>query len=144
MPFPQFDRSQVKMEPLSARENKKHIEHDHVAPDRSPRPMGDDAIKIMTELAARVRTARLAGRPVMITFGAHSIKNGLGPVFLQLIRNGWVTHLATNGAGIIHDWEFAYQGQSCENVEAMVQSGRFGNWQETGFLINLALEYRRL
>jgi hypothetical protein len=47
--------------------------------------------------------------------------------------------LATNGAGIIHDWEFAFQGMSCEDVEVMVQEGRFGNWQETGFYINLAL-----
>ena len=75
----------------------------------------------------------------MITFGAHSIKNGLAPVFLQLVRDGWVTHLATNGAGIIHDWEFAFQGKSCENVELMVRDGKFGNWEETGFYINLAL-----
>ena len=53
----------------------------------------------------------------MVTFGAHSIKNGLAPVFLQLVEDGWVTHLATNGAGIIHDWEFAFQGKSCEDVE---------------------------
>ncbi|MEP0844600.1 MAG: hypothetical protein HRF43_18020 [Phycisphaerae bacterium] len=75
----------------------------------------------------------------MMTFGAHAIKNGLGPVFIRLIEDGWVTHLATNGAGIIHDWEFAFQGASCEDVEKMVREGRFGNWQETGFYINLAL-----
>ena len=75
----------------------------------------------------------------MIVFGAHAIENGLGPVFLQLVHDGWVTHLATNGAGIIHDWEFAFQGMSCENVEVMVREGRFGNWEETGFFINLAL-----
>ncbi len=139
MPYQQFDRFQVKMEPLSARENKKDIECDHVPPSAQPQPLTNEAREIVTEVAARVRTARLAGRPVMVTFGAHSIKNGLGPVFLHLARGGWVTHLATNGAGIIHDWEFAYQGKSCENVEEMVRSGKFGNWQETGFLINLAL-----
>ncbi len=139
MPYQQFDRFKVKMEPLSARENKKDIERDHVSPSAQPRPMTDEAMKIIAEVAARVRTARLAGRPVMVTFGAHAIKNGLGPVFLQLLRGRWVTHLATNGAGIIHDWEFAYQGKSCENVEEMVRGGKFGNWQETGFLINLAI-----
>jgi hypothetical protein len=75
----------------------------------------------------------------MVTFGAHAIKNGLGPVLLQLLQHGWITHLATNGAGIIHDWEFAFQGKSCEHVGPMVTEGRFGNWQETGFYINLAL-----
>ena len=139
MPYQQFDRSQVKMSPLASRENRKDIAQDHVSPDAEPRPISDAARQIISETAARVRTARLAGRPVMVTFGAHAIKNGLGPVFERLVTGGWVSHLATNGAGIIHDWEFAYQGKSCEDVEEMVRAGKFGNWQETGFLINLAI-----
>lgn len=139
MPFRQFDRFAVKMQPLSARQNKKFIEQDHVDPKTPPNPLPANAQKAIDELADRIRRAHRDGCPVMLTFGAHSIKNGLGPVLLQLIRNGWVTHLATNGAGIIHDWEFAFQGKSCEDVEEMVREGRFGNWQETGFYINLAL-----
>ncbi len=46
----------------------------------------------------------------MLTYGAHLIKNGLGPLVIRLLEEGWVTHLATNGAGSIHDWEFAYSG----------------------------------
>ena len=139
MPYQEFDRSRVKMEPLSARTNKKRIEQDHVAPDAPPRELSQQSLAVAIEAAERVRTARERGGPVMFTFGAHAIKNGLGPVFIELIEKGWATHLATNGAGIIHDWEFAFQGQSCEHVEPMVRSGRFGNWQETGFYINLAL-----
>jgi hypothetical protein len=75
----------------------------------------------------------------MLAFGAHAIKNGLGPILAQLVADGWLTHLATNGAAIIHDWEFAYFGQSCEHVGPMVDEGRFGHWQETGFFLNLAL-----
>ena len=75
----------------------------------------------------------------MLTFGAHSIKNGLAKVFISLMENGWITHLATNGAGIIHDWEFAYQGMSSEDVRANVEKGQFGIWDETGFYINLAI-----
>jgi hypothetical protein len=55
------------------------------------------------------------------------------------MEQGWLTHLATNGAGIIHDWEFAYLGQSSEDVQANVARGEFGIWQETGFYINLAI-----
>ena len=139
MPFPQFDRFAVRMEPLAARENKKSIERDHVAPAAEPRELGEAVRALIDESVARVQSARRADRPVMIAFGAHAIKNGLAPVFLQLIERGWVTHLATNGAGIIHDWEFAFQGQSCEHVGPMVKEGRFGNWEETGFYINLAL-----
>ncbi|MFO7903975.1 MAG: hypothetical protein ACQESR_29935 [Planctomycetota bacterium] len=139
MPYKQFDRFQVKMEALSARENKKDIEQDHVPVNARPNGLSSEARKTMADVSARVRTARLNQRPVMITFGAHAIKNGLGPVFQALLARGWVTHLATNGAGIIHDWEFAFQGKSCEDVKAMVALGKFGNWRETGFLINLAL-----
>lgn len=139
MPYPQFDRARVKMNPLATRENRKDIEKDHVPATAEPGALSESARTLIAEAAARVRTARLAGRPVIMTFGAHAIKNGLGPVFQRLIDGGWVTHLATNGAGIIHDWEFAFQGKSCEHVEEMVRAGKFGNWQETGFLINLAL-----
>lgn len=139
MPYKQFDRFRLQMESLAARDNKKNIEHDHVPVGAEPEKLSDAAKKTIAELAARARTARLARRPVIIAFGAHAIKNGLGPVLQGLIEGGWVTHLATNGAGIIHDWEFAFQGKSCEDVREMVKAGRFGNWQETGFLINLAI-----
>jgi hypothetical protein len=139
MPHPQFDRFSVRMEPLAARENKKEIEKDHVPPDRPPGALTASARETIAEAAERIRKARKEQRPVMLAFGAHAIKNGLGPVFARLVEGGWVTHLATNGAGIIHDWEFAFQGKSCEDVEKMVSEGRFGNWQETGFYINLAL-----
>jgi hypothetical protein len=55
------------------------------------------------------------------------------------MEEGWLTHLATNGAGIIHDWEFAFQGASSEDVRANVAEGKFGIWEETGFNINFAL-----
>ena len=139
MPLAQLDRFAVRMEPLRARENKKSIDVDHVSPDASPSELSDEGQRVLEETVGRIRAARAASRPVVATFGAHAIKNGLGPVFLRLIERGWITHLATNGAGVIHDWEFAYQGQSCEHVGPMVSEGRFGNWQDTGFNINLAL-----
>ncbi len=74
----------------------------------------------------------------MFTYGAHCIKNGAGPLLNALIDAGFATHLATQGAGIIHDWEFAYQGQSSESVRANAPAGRFGSWDETGRWLNLA------
>jgi hypothetical protein len=75
----------------------------------------------------------------MLTFGAHTIKNGMAPTLIALMNEGWLTHLSTNGAGIIHDWEFAFQGKSSEDVRENVALGQFGIWDETGFYINLAL-----
>ena len=63
----------------------------------------------------------------------------MAPTLIALMEEGWVTHLATNGAGIIHDWEFAFQGKSSEDVRENVKQGQFGIWDETGFYINLAL-----
>jgi hypothetical protein len=55
------------------------------------------------------------------------------------MAGGWVTHLATNGAGIIHDWELAFFGRTEESVRKNVASGTFGTWEETGRNIQLAL-----
>ncbi len=57
---------------------------------------------------------------------------------MPLIDAGLVTHLATQGAGIIHDWEFAFQGRSCESVRDNAADGTFGCWDETGRWLNLA------
>ncbi len=134
-----LDRMQLRMLPLSERSNKKDIARDHVTPEQAPRPLNDRGRGFMPELLERIRAARRHGRPVMLAFGAHTIKNGLGPVLIALMEQGWVTHLATNGAGVIHDWEFAFQGRTSEDVRANVARGMFGNWQETGFYLNLAI-----
>jgi len=139
MPYPQFDRSSVAMQLLAARDNKFDFQEKIVLPDREPTPLPSSSQDAIATLAQRICQARNADKPVMGVFGAHAIKNGLGPVFVKLIEDGWLTHLATNGAGIIHDWEFSYQGKSCEDVQLMVDQGQFGNWEETGFFINLAL-----
>jgi hypothetical protein len=75
----------------------------------------------------------------MLTYGAHLVKNAAGPLVRALIEEKFVTHLATQGAGVIHDWEFAYQGVSSESVQANAAVGRFGSWDETGRWINLAV-----
>lgn len=139
MPYPQFDRSKLIIKSLAQRPNKLVIEKDHVSPDQSPAPLAAPAMTLMTETVARIRSARQAGKPVVMAFGAHTIKNGLAPVLIKLMEKGWITHLATNGAGIIHDWEFAYLGQSSEDVKSNVARGEFGIWQETGFFLNLAI-----
>jgi hypothetical protein len=139
MAHPQLDRSLLHIRRLSSRPNKVTIERDAVLPDTAPRPISAGASEVVVECAARIRSARNTGRPVMLAFGAHTIKNGLGPVLTRLMEDGWVTLLATNGAGIIHDWEFAFQGASSEDVRTNVDLGQFGIWEETGFYLNLAI-----
>ncbi len=135
----QFDREAIRFLPLRERKNKVSIERDHVSVDARPRVLPPKVQAGIRDAAAAIRAARLRDRPVILAFGAHSIKNGLAPVMIRLIESNWVTHLATNGAGIIHDWEFAFQGESSEDVRENVAQGRFGLWQETGYYLNLAL-----
>lgn len=139
MPYPLLDRSKLHIHSLAERRNKVEIVRDAVPPESAPGGLSAEGREIMAECIGKIRAARAAGRPVMLAFGAHTIKNGLAPVLIRLMERGWVTLLATNGAGIIHDWEFAYQGLSSEDVRANVEQGQFGIWQETGFYLNLAL-----
>ena len=139
MPFKQFDRSQLKMRNLAARKNRVVFDRDRIDPASEPKQLTERAWSVVRETADRIRRAREQDRPRIAAFGAHVIKNGLSPVLIRLIEEGWLTHLATNGAGIIHDWEFAFLGESSEHVQANMERGEFGLWEETGHYLNLAL-----
>jgi hypothetical protein len=134
-----LDRRGLRFRPLAERKSKVLFPRDAVSPDADPRPLPPAGEALLDEVVSRIEAARAAGRPVMFAFGAHAIKNGLGPVLISLMRDGWLTHLATTGAGIIHDWELAFQGATSEDVRANVALGEFGAWEETGRYLNLGL-----
>lgn len=133
-----FDREELRIHSLNERENKLEIERIAVHPDTVPEVPKRESQQI-ADTASSIIAARENGRPVILTFGAHLIKNGLSPVVIHLLEKGWVTHLATNGAGAIHDWEFAYLGKTAEDVRTNTAAGRFGIWDETGKFISLAI-----
>ena len=86
----------------------------------------------MQDLAADIKQVRKKGKPVILCMGAHAIKNGGGLIINKLIDADLITHVATNGAAAIHDWEFARFGKSTECVRTNVAVGEFGIWRETG------------
>ncbi|MBP5275065.1 MAG: hypothetical protein ILO36_09065 [Abditibacteriota bacterium] len=133
-----FDRDQTEMFPLSQRKNDLDIRDVALDPLWQPELPAGEAEQI-GRLARALKAARKAGKSRMLIYGAHLIKNGCGPIVIRLIEEGWITHAATNGAGSIHDWEFAYMGKSSENVRENVAEGKFGTWDETGRFINLAV-----
>lgn len=139
MPFEQFDRRKVLMKPLRERLNRVVLERDVIDPSGYPETISDAQWAVVKETAKRIVVARQMGRPRMLCFGAHTIKNGLSKILIRLMEDGWVTHLATNGAGIIHDWEFAFQGATSEDVRENMRKGEFGTWEETGYYLNAAL-----
>jgi len=83
-------------------------------------------------------SARKKGKPVILMMGAHVIKCGLSPLVIDLIRRRIVTAVAMNGAGVIHDFEVAYGGQTSEDVAAALKDGSFGMVRETAAFINAA------
>ncbi len=134
----QFDRTQLNILPLSERKSKSAIEKIAIDPDSLPLPI-NGLDEIIDRVADTIIQAKQNNASIILAFGAHLIKNGLGLVLRRMIQERFITHLATNGAGSIHDWEFAFHGKSEEDVRANVQAGQFGIWEETGRYINLAL-----
>jgi hypothetical protein len=100
------------------------LEWFHALPDI----YGSSALK---KVVAAIVMAREAGREVGFSLGAHVLKVGLSPLVIDLMRRGFVTHVATNGASAIHDWETAYQGATSEDVKENLADGSFGFWRET-------------
>ncbi len=134
-----FNRDALNILPLSRRINKHNIERDVIDPSTWKVELSDEAWQDVETTANELRRARKLGAARILTYGAHSIKNGLGVVLSRLAEQGWITRLTTNGAGVIHDWEFAYQGQSGEDVHRYTDEGQFGIWEETGMIINLSI-----
>lgn len=75
--------------------------------------------------------AQKANKPVLWMFGAHVVKVGLCPVISDIIRAGLCQMISTNNAGLIHDLELAFFGETSENVETALEEGDFGMTKET-------------
>jgi hypothetical protein len=135
-----LDLSQLQVYPLAQRNSMTRVEEVLVPLDAPPKPLRDPSQHaVIQECAARVRTARDNGRTVMLIYGAHLLRNGAALQLAELMGAGYLTHLATNGAGTIHDWEYAWFGASTESVEMNVAAGKFGTWHETAWHIHVAL-----
>jgi hypothetical protein len=83
-------------------------------------------------LARRLNEARERGAARILMMGAHVLRAGVQRFLIDLMERGLVTHVAMNGAGPIHDWEFALVGATTESVARYIRTGEFGLWAETG------------
>ena len=134
-----LDLGKLKVYPLAERRSESRLEEILIEPADGPAPCPAHIARIIRDCALRIRSALQRNAAVMLIYGAHLVKNGGQLLLNQMMERGWLSHLATNGAGIIHDWEFAFLGRSTESVRANVASGTFGAWNETGRYIHLAL-----
>ena len=134
-----LDLSRLKVLPLTQRKSLTKADEILVSPDTPPKACSEQNARLIDVCAANIRSARERGATVMLIYGAHLLRNGAAQILERMMASKWITHLATNGAGTIHDWEYAWFGALTESVEMNVATGTFGTWHETATNIHLAI-----
>jgi deoxyhypusine synthase len=150
--FRRLDFSQVKTYPVSRRLSKVQSSHlgSKVRKGARVRALVDGLPNILAAgdlkaIAHKVARASASKKTVLLGMGAHPIKVGLSPLIIDFMERGIIHALAMNGAGVIHDFELAWMGETSEDVAANLADGSFGMAEETGAFINRAISegYRK-
>ena len=146
LPYEEFDLSGVKTYPLRSRQSKVGLAQFATPlqgrvgrrrlPEVAARPAGGERLQGRRR---GDRRGEARGKAIIWGLGAHVLKTGLSPVLVDLMERGFVSAIATNGAGIIHDFEIALSGGTSEDVDATLGPGTFGMAEETGTQLNRAI-----
>jgi hypothetical protein len=142
----EIDLARIRTIPLSTRSNKVAVSELAATPQarQTFREFYDSLPDILEARSLRavvdaIAHAKREGRAIICMMGGHVVKTGLTPVLIELMRRGAITHLASNGSTVIHDFELACFGGTSEDVEAGLQDGSFGMAEETGRAMNEAI-----
>jgi hypothetical protein len=144
--YEEFDLTSVRTYPLASRPSK--VSHEQFARPWDPASGLHGWVDALPQVLAAadfravvgaMRSARADDRGIVWGLGAHVIKTGLAPILIDLMERGFVSAVAMNGAGLIHDFEVALSGATSEDVDAVLGQGRFGMADETGRLLNGAI-----
>lgn len=134
-----LDFMKLRVFPLSKRKSLTRVQDILVDPESTPQALAENVQTAIERCARQVEQARARGAAVVLIYGAHLLRNGAALILERMMARGLITHIATNGAGTIHDWEYAWLGASTESVRENVANGTFGLWRETSVNIHLAL-----
>ncbi len=140
--FEKADLSKVKRYSIRERQNR-------VTTELFGKPLGDGSATQLIEslhgflkandlrsLIAACSDAIKNNRRIILMSGAHTLKVGLSPIFVDFLNFYKKVHFATNGAGLIHDLEIAFFGSTSEDVEENLKDGSFGMVEETAKLFS--------
>jgi hypothetical protein len=125
-----FSRERLRLKPL--RERIHDMDISGVLP-LSP-PVKTTALRKLRDVATEVVEAKRKGASIILMMGAHVLRAGVQHYLLDLMRRGYVSCIAMNGAGVIHDFELAFTGSTTESVARYIREGQFGLWSETGII----------
>ena len=128
--YPPFDRGKLRLRPLAERRHDMDLSKVLAVGDR-PQPFDHPALPAIADAMA---AARRCGAAIILLMGAHVIKQGLSRYVIDLVRRGWLSAVAMNGACAIHDYELSRIGATTESVARYIAEGQFGLWTETGDL----------
>lgn len=124
---PSFNRANIKIKSLSDRQ------HDlQISTISELDPTKNDIDEKFEKIAGRIVSARHNRSSAILMMGGHVIRAGVQKYLIDLMEKGFISCLAMNGAGMIHDYEFALIGATTESVARYIQDGQFGMWKETG------------
>lgn len=126
----EFDRNELKLRTL--KERKHDLDILVVATPVSERKRVKD--ERFLQLAKRVVRAKERNASIIMMMGGHVIRSGVQKYVIDLMQRGYLSCIAMNGAGMIHDFEFALIGATTESVSEYIKRGQFGLWKETGRL----------
>jgi hypothetical protein len=129
-----FDRSRLVLESLKDRHHR--LDLDRILPLTS-RPVVHESFRCV---AQKIQQARKLGASITVLAGAHLLRDGLQRYLIDLMERGFIDCLALNGAGVIHDFEYALVGATTEGVLEYIRDGRFGFWKETGRINDIVRE----
>ena len=135
-----FDRSRLIVKPISQRVHDLTLENWLRLEDPVPPLTHPDLPKV----AARLVDAKASGAARILMMGAHLLRAGVNRHLIDLMERGFVSHIAMNGAGLIHDCELARLGATTESVARYIRTGEFGLWRETGEINDWISEAARL
>jgi hypothetical protein len=135
--FPEFDRSLLEMAPLSKRRH--NLKISDILPLKPCHTVHSNFYRV----ASKIHAAKERNAAVIFMMGAHVIRSGVQRYVINLMENGYINCISMNGAGVIHDFEFALIGATTESVADYIKEGYFGFWEETGRINDIVSDAAR-
>jgi len=132
--FPIFDTSRLNLLPLADREHDLDLSAIlHLKPHHNVH-------ENLAKVAEHIIRAKKFNASIILMIGAHVLRSGVQRYLIDLMEEGYVSCIATNGACVIHDFEFALMGKTTESVARYIEEGQFGLWKETGRINDIVKE----
>ncbi len=133
-----MNRDLITIRPLEERESKVHLD-DVISPtawamEHTGLHNGIEIEDEYFDLARAIRKAKNDGRPIIWFIAGHVVKHGLSRFIIDLMANGYATHIACNGAVPIHETELVVSGHTSEDVGRYIKHGEFGHWDVPAFI----------